>query len=45
MGVAPAGTYAVLRFSFGPFTSTDEVQRAGKAAVAAVSGARAVSDD
>ncbi len=45
MGVAPAGSYAVLRFSFGPFTTTDEVQRAGKATVAAVSRARAVPDD
>lgn len=45
MGIAPAGTYAVLRFSFGPSTTADEVQRAGRAAVAAVSRARAVQGD
>jgi len=45
MGIAPAGTYAVLRFSFGPSTSADEVRQAGKAAVAAVPRARAVPGD
>lgn len=45
MGIAPAGTYAVLRFSFGPSTSADEVRQAGKAAVTAVPRARAVPGD
>ena len=42
MGIAPAGAYAVLRFSFGPFTSEAEITRAGQAAVRAAMQARAV---
>ena len=45
MGIAPAGAYAVLRFSFGPSTSSDEVRRAGAAAVAAAARARDVPGD
>ena len=42
MGIAPADAYAVLRFSFGPFTSEAEVTRAGQAAVRAAMQARAI---
>ena len=42
MGIAPADAYAVLRFSFGPFTSEAEVIRAGQETVQAAMQARAV---
>ena len=42
MGIAPADAYAVLRFSFGPFTSEAEVARAGEATIRAAAQARAV---
>jgi cysteine sulfinate desulfinase/cysteine desulfurase-like protein len=42
MGINPGAEYAVLRFSFGPFTTEDEVSRAGQAAVRAAARARDV---
>jgi cysteine desulfurase len=41
MGIDPEEEYAVLRFSFGPFTTEEEVSRAGMAAVRAAAQARA----
>ncbi|MEJ2481927.1 MAG: cysteine desulfurase family protein [Gemmatimonadota bacterium] len=42
MGIDPVSEYAVLRFSFGPFTTEEEVSRAGQAAIRAAAQARAV---
>lgn len=42
MGIAPTSEYAVLRFSFGPFTTAEEVARAGQATIRAARQARVV---
>ncbi len=45
MGIAPAAEYAVVRFSFGPATSAEEIQGAGEATVRAAARARAALVD
>lgn len=42
MGIAPATEYAVVRFSFGPATSAEQIRRAGESTVRAAAQARAV---
>ena len=42
MGIDPAAEYAAVRFSFGPYTTEDEVRQAGRATLRATAQARAV---
>jgi cysteine desulfurase len=43
MGVRPTGRYAVLRFSFGPTTSAEEIEAAADAVIASVDRLRGSS--
>ncbi|MCL7937653.1 MAG: cysteine desulfurase [marine benthic group bacterium] len=42
MGINPGAEYAVIRFSFGPFTTEHEVREAGRVTVEAAARARSV---